>query len=160
MKVLIVASGRRALSEQLVEAAMGLQDRGAGVDLVSWRVVDKELYSAFANVIVLGPGGSTPRAVPRSFTAHPAGAMTSEIPPPPALSAERVKRAIAWRYRKYRSRARRTYRKYASRGRARLQRYRRHLLRIHKGLDWHPQTAWRRFSANPDAGRLSWLCDI
>jgi hypothetical protein len=160
MKVLIVAGGRRVLSEQLVEAAMRLRDRGAMVDLVSWRVVDNKLYSAFANVVVLGPGGSTPQAVPRPFTAHTAPATSEMPPPPPALSPERLKRAIAWRFRKYRSRALRTYRKYASPGWPRLQRYRRHLSRIHKKLDWHPQTAWRRFTANPDAGRLSWVCDI
>jgi hypothetical protein len=161
MKVLIVAGGSRVLSEQLVEAAVGLRDRGAMVDLVSWHLVDKELYSAFANVVVLGPGGSTPQAVPRPVAANTAGVTTTEITPtPPALSAERVKRAIAWRLRKYRSRALRTYHKYASPGWSRLQRSRRHLFRIHKRLDWHPQTAWRRFTANPDAGRLSWICDI
>jgi hypothetical protein len=157
MNVLIVAGGRRVLSEQLVEAAVGLRDRGAMVDLVSWHLVEKQLYSAFANVVVLEPGGSTPQAVPRPVTAHTAGASTTA---PPTLSAERVKRAIAWRFRKYRSRALRTYHKYASPGWSRLQTYRRHRFRIHKSLDRHPLTAWRRFTANPDAGRLSWICDI
>jgi hypothetical protein len=161
MNVLIVAGGRRVLSEQLVEAAVGLRDRGAMVDLVSWHLVEKQLYSAFANVVVLGPGGSTPQAVPRLVTTRTAGTSTSEMTPaPPPLSVERVRRAIAWRFRKYRSRALRTYRKYASPGWSRLQRSRRRLFRIHKRLDWHPQTTWRRFTANPDAGRLSWMCDI
>ena len=171
MKVLIVAAGRRVLSEQLVEAAMGLRDRGAMVDLVSWHLVDKELYSAFANVVVLGPGGSTPQAVPTPVTAHTSRRHDLEDHPGAAgaLSVERVKRAIAWRFRKYRSRALRRFRKYRSRvqglplrsrGRTRLHRYRRHVFRVHKRLDWHPQAAWRRFTANPDAGRLSWICDI
>ena len=118
MKVLIIAASRRMLSEPLVEAAMDLRDRGAMVDLVSWRLVDKELYSAFAHVVVLGPGGSTPhKAVPTPVTAHTAGATTSKITaaPPAALSVERVKRAIVWRFRKYRSRALRRFREYRSR---------------------------------------------
>ena len=161
MKVLIVAAGRRVLSQQLVEAAIALRDRGAIVDLVSWRVVDKELYSAFANVVVLGPGGSTPQPVPTPVTSHTAGTTTRKITPaPPALSVERVKRAIAWRFRKHRSRALRLYHKHASRSRTRLHRFRRHASRVHKRLDWHPRAAWRRFVANPDAKRLSGLCDI
>jgi hypothetical protein len=124
-------------------------------------VVDKELYSAFANVVVLGPGGSAARERPTPVTANTPGATTSKITStPPALSAERMKRAIAWRFRKYRSRARRTYRKHVSRARTRLHRYRRRASRLRKGLDWHPQAAWRRFTANPDAARLSWECDI
>ena len=34
------------------------------------------------------------------------------------------------------------------------------MFRVRKGPDWHPQAAWRRFNANPDAGRLSRQCDI
>jgi hypothetical protein len=156
MKVLIVAAGRHVLSEPLVKAAIGLRDRGAVVDLVSWRVVHKELCTAFANVIVLGPGGATPQPVPTPVTAHTAGARASGITPVATLSAERVKRALAWRFRKYRSRVLRTYHKHAFRGRTRMRRHRSHAFHAYKWLDWHPRAAWRRFTANPDAVRLSW----
>ena len=178
MRVLIVSVGRRVLEQPLIEAAMSLRERGAIADLVSWRAVDKDLGSTFDNVVVLGPHGSSAKSIqarvtvagsaknfagasapPVAIMSGGAGARTV-ITTPPAMSAERVKRAIAWRYRKYRSRARKTSRRYASRVRRKLNMLRKHTSRARRRLNWHAQSAWRRFAAHPDAVRLSRGCDI
>jgi hypothetical protein len=180
MRVLIVSVGRRVLGKPLVEAATSLRECGAIVDLVSWHMVDKDLCSTFDHVVVLGPHGFSPEATRGPVNVVSVGAEVSEVTATmpantvtggieirkvttmaPARGAERVRQAIAWRYRKYISRPWRRlnwYRKHASRVLRR--KYRKNLSRARRRLNWHAQSAWRRFAAHPDAVRLSRGCAI
>ena len=133
MRALLVSAGRRALHELLFEAARDLRQRGARVDLVSWLEVEESLSSIFDDVVVIGPGGS----LPSTRTAPQAIGLTqiSNTTAPTVSSADRVKRALAWRLRK-------------------------HAARVRRSVDVHPHFAWRRFSADRRAVRLSQACDV
>ncbi len=97
----LCSAGRRALHELLFEAARDLRERGARVDLVSWLEVEESLSSIFDDVVVIGPGGS----LPSTRTAPQAIGLTqiSNTTAPTVSSADRVKRALAWRLRSTRA---------------------------------------------------------